>query len=56
MASDSGEEDQNKYAEADRLEAGGFDPLGGKLTSGNCAFGSNGVVDAQTCSEGYGYG
>ena len=24
------EEDQNRFAEADRLEAGGLDPLGGK--------------------------
>lgn len=27
-------EDQNRFAEADRLEAGGFDPLGGKSLSG----------------------
>jgi hypothetical protein len=29
----SGEKINNRFAEADRLEAGGFDPLGGKSTA-----------------------
>jgi hypothetical protein len=33
MAPDSGEEDQNRFAEADRLEAGGFEPFDGKNRS-----------------------
>ena len=31
MVSKFRREDQNRFAEANRLEAGGFDPLGGKL-------------------------